>query len=155
MAPSLNQGPLDMISTGSFSPLLNISANLIPFGYWEPLIFLASGTCWWLHPVPHPPLLNTAVQILNSVKHLHFLLYLILSPFSIFPLLFFPSLHILPPVSILFLLLRRIKNPHFGLPSPWSSYGLCVVFWVFRAYQWVHTMCVLLWLCYLTQDDIF
>jgi hypothetical protein len=40
------------------------------------------------------------------------------------------------------------------------SCGLWIVSWVFRTfglistYQWVHTMCVLLWLGYLTQDDI-
>jgi hypothetical protein len=28
-------------------------------------------------------------------------------------------------------------------------------FWLIPTYQWVHTTCVLLWLGYLTQDDIF
>ena len=51
--------------------------------------------------------------------------------------------------------------PHFGLPSSWASFDLWIVSWVFWAsglistYQWVHTMCVLLWLAYLTQDAIF
>jgi hypothetical protein len=34
---------LDMVSTFSFSPLLVISANVIPVGSWEPLASLASG----------------------------------------------------------------------------------------------------------------
>ena len=50
---------------------------------------------------------------------------------------------------------------HFGLPSSWALCGLWILFWVFWAfgllstYQWAHTMCVLLWLGYLTRDDIF
>jgi hypothetical protein len=44
------------------SPLLGTSANIIPIGSWEPLSFLASGTFWWLSPVPHPPLLHTSDQ---------------------------------------------------------------------------------------------
>jgi hypothetical protein len=36
------------------SPFLGISANLIPFGSWEPLAFLASGTFWWLPQLPIP-----------------------------------------------------------------------------------------------------
>ena len=52
------------------------------------------------------------------------------------------------------------KHPHFGLPS-WTSCGLWIISWVLGAlglistYQRVHTMCALLWLGYLTQDDIF
>jgi hypothetical protein len=47
-----------------------------------------------------------------------------------------------------------------GVLSSWASCGLWIVSWVFRASglmstnQWVHTKCVLLWLGYLTQDDI-
>jgi len=51
-----------MVSTGSFSPLLGISANVVPVGFWESLAFLASGTIWWLSPVLHPPLLHNTVQ---------------------------------------------------------------------------------------------
>jgi hypothetical protein len=53
------------------------------------------------------------------------------------------------------------KHAHFGLPSSWASYGLWIiscVFWVWgliSTYHWVQTICVLLWLGYLTQDDIF
>jgi len=35
---------LKVVSTGSPSPLLGISANVIPVGFWETLAFLASGT---------------------------------------------------------------------------------------------------------------
>jgi hypothetical protein len=57
--------------------------------------------------------------------------------------------------------LEGLKYPHFVIPSSWVSCGLWIVSWAFRAfgqistYQWVHIMCVLLGLCYLTQDDIF
>ena len=30
--------PLDMVSTGSISPLLGISANVLPVGSWEPVV---------------------------------------------------------------------------------------------------------------------
>jgi hypothetical protein len=36
--------PLDMVSTSSISPLLGISAKVLPVGSWEPLESLASGT---------------------------------------------------------------------------------------------------------------
>jgi hypothetical protein len=45
--------------------------------------------------------------------------------------------------------------------SSLASYGLWIeswIFWTFELifmYQWVYTMCVLLWLSYLTQDDNF
>jgi hypothetical protein len=32
-----------MVSTGPLSPLLGISANVIPIGSWEPLAFLAAA----------------------------------------------------------------------------------------------------------------
>ena len=35
---------LDMVSTGSISPLLGILANIIPVGFWELVASLASGT---------------------------------------------------------------------------------------------------------------
>ena len=35
---------LEMVSTGSISPLLGILAKVIPIGSWEPLASLASGT---------------------------------------------------------------------------------------------------------------
>jgi hypothetical protein len=54
-------------SIGSPSPLLGILANLIPFGYWELLAFLAPRTCWWLLPVSNPQLLHTSVQIADPL----------------------------------------------------------------------------------------
>ncbi|EDL41692.1 mCG148474 [Mus musculus] len=36
--------PLDMVSTGTISPLLGVLANVIPIESWEPLVYLASGT---------------------------------------------------------------------------------------------------------------
>jgi hypothetical protein len=36
--------PIDMVFTGSFTPLLAISANVISVVSWKPLGFLASGT---------------------------------------------------------------------------------------------------------------
>ena len=35
---------LEVVSTGFLSPLLSISANVIPFRSWEPLNFLTSET---------------------------------------------------------------------------------------------------------------
>ena len=35
---------LEVVSTGSISPLLDILANVIPLGSWEPLTSLVSGT---------------------------------------------------------------------------------------------------------------
>ena len=99
-----------MVSTGCPSPLLNISANVIFFVLWEPLAFLASQTCFWISPVPHPPLQHTPVQIPD-------MLYIILSPSIPDPALllshplFLPStLHPLPVMTILFLLLRRTEE---------------------------------------------
>ena len=40
--PSTNA--LDIASTGSVTPLLGMSANVIPVGSWEPLTSLVSGT---------------------------------------------------------------------------------------------------------------
>jgi hypothetical protein len=54
--------PLDMVSTGSPSPLWGISANVIPMRFWEALASLASETFWLLpqFPTPHcyTPLFN-------------------------------------------------------------------------------------------------
>jgi hypothetical protein len=54
--------PLVMVSTGSLSPLLGISANVILNVSWEPLPFQVSGTFCWLHQflIPHcyTPLYN-------------------------------------------------------------------------------------------------
>jgi hypothetical protein len=56
---------------------------------------------------------------------------------------------------------KELMHPLFGLPYSWASCGQWLVSWVFHTlclistYQWVHSRCVLLWLSYLTQDDIF
>jgi hypothetical protein len=146
-----------MVSIGSLSPLLGISAKLIPIGSWKPLAFMASRNFWWLPPIPHPycytPLFKFLTLYISSPS---------LSPpipdpapLSPPPPLFLPSLsNPLPPVSIL------RKTEASTLWSSWASYGLWIVSWVFQpfglisTYQWVHTMCVLLWLGYLTHNDI-
>jgi hypothetical protein len=51
-----------MVSTGSLSPLLGISANIFPVRSWEPLAFMVSGTFCWLRLVSYLPLLHTFVQ---------------------------------------------------------------------------------------------
>ena len=43
--------PLDMVSTGSISRLLDILANALPVGSWEPFVSLVSGTFLWLPAV--------------------------------------------------------------------------------------------------------
>ena len=47
MAPSLNLEaclPLDIVSTGSISPLLGILDNVLHVGCWEPFESVGSGT---------------------------------------------------------------------------------------------------------------
>ena len=63
---------LEVLSTGSISPLLCISAKVIPVGSWEPLTSLVSGTLQWLSPVPHPPLLHIFIQFLTLCTSLLF-----------------------------------------------------------------------------------
>jgi len=61
----------------------------------------------------------------------------------------------------LFHLLRRTEETtlwsSFFLSFMWSvdCIWLIQTFGLISTYQWVHTMCVFLWLGYLTQDDIF
>ena len=78
-----------------------------------------------------------------------------------FPTVYAPHyVSIFPPMSILFPLLRRTETS-----TLWSSFFVTFIwsvnfilgilsFWAISTYQCVHTMCVLLWLGYLTQDDI-
>jgi hypothetical protein len=60
-----------------------------------------------------------------------------------------------------FVLLRRTEASTFWSSLFFSfmwSVNCILVIWSFgllSTYQWVHTMCVLLWLDYLSQDDIF
>ena len=110
-----------MVSTGSPSPLLGISAIVITVGSWEPLAFLASGTFWWLLPVPHPPLLHTS-QFPDPLSVIS-----IYSPICSWPIFPSPSspLFLLSlsypqhPVSILFSFLRRTEAS-----TLWSSFFL-------------------------------
>jgi hypothetical protein len=46
--------PMEVVSTGSISTLLCISAKFIPVGSWEPIASLPSGAFQWLSPVPQP-----------------------------------------------------------------------------------------------------
>ena len=55
---------LDVVSVGSLSPLLHVSAKAIPMESWEPFISLTSGIQQWLYTVPHPPLLHIIFNIL-------------------------------------------------------------------------------------------
>ena len=66
--PSIEDGhanQLEVVSTGFISPLLYISAKVIPIRYCKPLASLAFGNFWWLYSVPHPPLLHISVQFPN------------------------------------------------------------------------------------------
>ena len=142
---------------------MSIVANIIPFGSWEPLAFLASVTFWLLLPVPNP----------HCYTFLFNFLTLYTSPpisshtwsCTLFPLPLLSSFQVLFTLYLPWLFCSSfyvgLKHPHFDLPSSWTSYGLWIISWVFWAfglistYQRVHTMCVILWLSYFTQDDIF
>ena len=59
---------LEVVSRGSISPLLLISAKVnpvrakvIPIVSWDPFTSLASGTLQWLPPVPHPLLVHNFI----------------------------------------------------------------------------------------------
>jgi hypothetical protein len=110
-----------MVCTGSPSPLLGISANVIPFGSLEPLAFLGFFGGYPQFPIPHcyTPLSNFLTLCLSSPSPPT----PDLTPISPSPPLFLPSLyHPLPPVSILFPLLRRTQA--FTL---WSSFFLSFI----------------------------
>jgi hypothetical protein len=84
------------------STLLSISANVIPIGSWETLIFL------WLPPVPHCPLLQASIQFPELVLPCC-LPHLILSFFFPSLCLYLPGPSIfLYPVIILFAPLSQI-----------------------------------------------
>ena len=53
---------LEVVSTDSVFPFLEISTNVIPVGSWEHLTSLVSGTFLWLPLVPHPPLLHISIK---------------------------------------------------------------------------------------------
>ena len=58
---------LDVVSTGSLLPLLDISSNVVHVGSWEPLGFLASGIFQWLNKAHYTQLLYTSVQFLDPL----------------------------------------------------------------------------------------
>jgi hypothetical protein len=53
---------LEVVSIGCISSLLGISDKVMDIGSWELLASLESGTFYWLHPVPQPPLLHISIQ---------------------------------------------------------------------------------------------
>jgi hypothetical protein len=117
--------PLDMVSTGFPFPLLDISANVIPTGSWEPLAFLASGTFLWLPPVSHPPLLHTPVQFPDPLYFSPVSSHTCSCSLSLpSPLFLLSPSHPLPPVIILFPLLSRTEAStllsSFFLSFMWS-----------------------------------
>ena len=93
---------------------------------------------WWLY-MEFIPRWGSLWMVIPSVSAAHFV-------------------SVAPSMGILLPLLRLIEVP--TLWSSWVSCGLWTVSWVFQASglistdQWVHPMCVILWLCYLSQDDI-
>ena len=94
-----------MVSIVSLSPLLGVSANVIPVVSWESLAFLASETFWWLTLAPHSPLLHTSVQFPDPSYFSHLLPHLILPPF--------PSPSSLYPFEQLLLPLKQRQLPWF------------------------------------------
>ena len=76
------------------------------------------------------------------------------------PLSVWPFLQSLLYTLSLFLY-RETKVSTLWFSFFWASCGLWIISLVFQDselisnFQWVHIMCVLLWLCYLTQHDIF
>jgi hypothetical protein len=148
-----------MVSTGSPSPLWDISANVILLWSWEALAFLASGTFWLLPLVPHPSLPHTSLQFPDP-------LYISSNTWFCPQTTSLSSLppKFLPPSTFLDYIVPLLSGAESSTLWPsffWASCGQWVVSWVFHTfclistYQWVHTICVLLWLSYITQDDIF
>ena len=61
---------------------------------------------------------------------------------------------LLPKINFFPLLNRTVANTFWcATPSSCDSYGLWASIWLICTYQWIHTLCVLLWLAYLTQND--
>jgi hypothetical protein len=83
---------LEVVSTGSISPLLCVSAKVIPTESWEPLASLTPEAVQLLIPVPHPTTLHIFIQFSDP-------LYLSPVPSNtwFYPLLSSPSS--LPPIS--------------------------------------------------------
>jgi len=136
-----------MVSTGSLSPLLGISADVIPLGPGSLLFSWYLGLSDGYPQFPSP--IATCLYSISWPSRYHPISFHTWSctPFLPPHPLFLPSpFHSLSPVNILFPLLRRTKYPHFNLPSSWASYGLWIVscvFWAFcliSTYQLVHTI---------------
>jgi hypothetical protein len=176
VAPSLNMGPCLSIGYGLYKfylPFVDYPSCWVLGTFWVPGIweFLVATP---LTAPPHTLHFKFLTLCTSSPPFLN----LNLHPFSL-PLLS-PS-HI--PLSlyfleIIFLLLLSMTVAYMlwcGPPSFWVTKGMWVVsriFWAFlfcldlhcivlfcflliSTYQRVHTICVPLWLGYLTQDDIF
>ena len=113
-----------MVSIDFPFPLLDISANVIPVGFWEPLAFLASEKFWRLPPVPnhcYTPLFNFLTLCIYTLSPP------ILDPAPFFspPPLFIPSpSYPLPTMIILFPFLTRTNTStlcsSFVLSFIWS-----------------------------------
>jgi len=116
-------------------------------------------------------------QLYQDPVSMHFLAFPIVSGFGIYIWdgslswgslwMAFPSdsaprfVSIFSPVSILFPIIRRTETftlwHSFFLSFMWSVNFIVgiLIFDLISSYQWVHTMCVLLWLGYLTQNEVF
>ena len=139
-------GPFSSSSTGDLVPVQCLSGFV---GYWQSLSgdsyikLLLTSDCW------HPyyglvTVYGVDPQVGQPLDGLSFNL----CP-QILSMYLLPCCWVLPS--------KGPKYPYIGLHSGYSI-GLWIVFWVLRAsglisiYQWVHTMCILLWLGYLTQN---
>jgi hypothetical protein len=98
---------LEVISSDSISPLLDISANVIPTGNWEPLPSLVSGTIV-VFPIPHTTLLHISIYpdplcFFPISSHTRSMPHFVLAPPS------HPGCSLpVPPVTILFPFLSGI-----------------------------------------------
>jgi hypothetical protein len=151
-----------MVSAGIPSPLWYISANVMPMESWEALAFLASETFWFLTPLAQHPLVHTFVYFpdvlyISSISsHTWFF-----TSFSPSTFLFLPPTLYFPWLFISFPFLCRTQAPKL-----WSSF-LLIFMWSTSCILGIpsslpnshlkvsNTTCDLLWLSYLTQDDIF
>ena len=156
--PNLTSG-YGLISAGSLSRLWSISANINPMRSWGALAFLASfgfqitTRTSSFHIATHLCSISCPLYI-SSISNTWFCLpspHLLLLPS--------PSYHLFPLFCSLFYV--GMKHLLVGLPFSWVTCDPWVVSWLFQVlyllstYQWVHTMCGLLWLSHFTQDDNF
>ena len=119
--------------SGSPSPLWDISAHVIPVGFWEALTFLTSGTFCWLSLflIPITTQLCSISWHTSSPISTH---TWCLPPFFLSLPFFLPSPpHPLLPMIILFPLLSKIEASTLWV-SFFSSFVWSVVSWVFQAF---------------------